>query len=142
MDYRKELAIRLAKVPFTAAAIARTAGLSREWVSKARRGRAPKLTLETAQKIHAAVDHLLSQAGSELAPAPDHPGVAELIASPELQRRHHVTTEELRDLAELRLIGGNGDVLTIPDAAAAVQWLQALRSAERHPREVPNRSEA
>jgi transcriptional regulator with XRE-family HTH domain len=48
MDHRQELAARLKASPFTAAAVARATGLSREYVARIRQGKAPGLTLETA----------------------------------------------------------------------------------------------
>lgn len=101
MDFRAELQERLGRVPFTAAQVARAAGLSRDWVAKARKGTAYKIGWDTAQRIHAAIDALAEQAQprvQEPSPRPEHPGVERLALILQAAPGEAVSPEELDDL--------------------------------------------
>lgn len=102
MAYREDLARRLKQVPFTLATIAREAGVSREWVSKARNAKAHTVTPETAQRIGEAIDRLtaLALASGEVS-RQHHPGVEGLAENGDLMRRHHVSDAEISWLRSL-----------------------------------------
>lgn len=119
MSYREDLKRRLQGIPFSMAAVARTAGVSREWVSKARSGHAHKITPETAQRIHQAIDELVAQAlrGERQ----QHPGIEALAANRNLMARHHISAGELEQLREIRMSR------PIQDEMAALMMVMALR---------------
>jgi len=123
MDYREELALRLRRVPFSAAQVADRAGKSRAYVARVKSGEAPGLTLETARMIHAGIDALILEAtGMEKHEAPEHIGVRTLAADSALCRAHHITPAELQELSALVLIRHGQDAgggLAAPGPAAA-----------------------
>lgn len=91
-------------MPFSAAQIAREAGLSREWVAKARKGNAYKIGWDTAQRIHAAIDALAERASPQsepvAAPAPQHhPGLKLLAADKPLCSRRGFTADLIRQVS-------------------------------------------
>lgn len=108
MDFRAELQERLERVPFSAAQVARAAGLSREWVAKARKGKAYKIGWDTAQRIHSAIDALAEQAqprGQESPPEPQpqhHPGIDALHAILFGDPKQRITEAELDELRRSR----------------------------------------
>jgi transcriptional regulator with XRE-family HTH domain len=124
MSYREDLQRRLQGAPFSLAAIARAAGVSREWVSKARSGQAHKITPETAARIQQAIDQLVAQAlrGERQ----HHPGIEALAANRHLRARHHVTEREIEQLREIRT------TRPIQTEMAALMMVMALRMEPPH----------
>jgi len=65
-------------------------------VSKAKKRQAHKITLETSQRIHAAIDKLADQARSmPVPPTVTHPGIEALAVDSATLTRYGITPDEL-----------------------------------------------
>lgn len=132
MDYREELARRLERVPFSARQIAGLAGVSPAWVAKAKKREAHKITLETAQRINAAIDKLAEQAQGKPAHDPTvHPGIEALVAAPALAQAAGLDAEFLRTHRHLYLPGPEGKPIIIETVEDALDLLRPLQRAWR-----------
>lgn len=120
-------------MPWSARQIALEAGLSPAWVSRAKREEAHKITLETAQAIHEAIDRLGKRARPDERERVEHPGLDAMEEDKALMETMGFTKELMEAARSLSLTWTSGPNV-IQTKAQAVEWLAFLKA--RQPRDA------
>lgn len=126
MDFREELARRLRRTSFSMAKIAKSADVSREWVSKAKSGRAHTVSEETADAIHRALNDLIERECRWNAEPLDHPVLKVLEADAQLRESLGLSAEDIEDLRGATWIGR-----PLTTIAEVRKLLPGIRAAQR-----------